>query len=78
MACLQAYFSSLFPAEPPKYFSPIIRTSEPARRLVYLIRNRLNQECVELNFFGQRKMRRGTTDLTACKYGYNISSQLVS
>ena len=76
MACLQAYFSSLFPAEPPKYFSPIICTSEPARRLVFLIRNRLNQEYVELNFFGQRKMRRGTTDLTACKYGYNISSQL--
>ena len=46
--------------------------------LMYLILNKLNQGCVELNFFVQRKMWRGTTDITAYMYGYNISSQLVS
>ena len=45
---------------------------------MYLILNKLNQGCVELNFFVQRKMCRGTTDITAYMYGYNISSQLVS
>ena len=31
-----------------------------------------------IKFFVQRKMGRGTTDITACTYGYDISSQLVS
>ena len=44
---------------------------------MYLILNRLNQECVELNLFVQRKMCRGTTDITAYMYGYNISSQVI-
>ena len=69
---------SCLEAELPKYFSPNIRTIEPACRLMYLILNKLNQGCVELNFFVQRKMWRGTTDITAYMYGYNISSQLVS
>ena len=77
IACLLT-FPRCLEAELPKYFSPNIRTIEPACRLVYLILNRLNQECVELNFFVQRKMWRGTTDITAYMYGYNISSQLVS
>ena len=72
------HFSSLFGSRAAKMFSPNIRTIEPACRLVYLILNRLNQECVELNFFVQRKMCRGTTDITAYMYGHNISSQLVS
>ena len=33
---------------------------------------------MELNFFVQRKMCRGTTDITAYMYGYNISSKLGS
>ena len=77
IACLLT-FPRCLAAELPKYFSPNTCTSEPACGLVYLILNRLNQKCVELNFFVQRKMCRGTTDITAHTYGYNISSQLVS
>ena len=65
IACLQVHFSSLFGSRVAKIFSPNIRTSNPARKLVYLILNRLNQECVKLNFFVQSKMCRGTTDIAA-------------